>query len=246
MHPLLLRPRFTQEVSRSWRRAAQALAADLQICDEGRELGQYADFVHRWGSRVVQEEHRVLAAPPHWRATRGARPFNGPLQNRQNQEVRSRKGAAAAAAGQGAQGSVRRRAAAETSDDSDLAPTLKVPRGWVCWSLHNLHNKHNEHNLHNEHNIHNLHNMHNMHNLLLGFENFPFCAARRERAFLKSPLQQPPRSSVKTLLWCFNLRSDRGGGLRNYWQFRRCIPPVPQRSDVGRHLHHIPPGGFVG
>ena len=41
--------------------------------------------------------------------------------------------------------------------------------------------------------------MHNMHNLLLGFENFPFCAARRERAFLKSPLQQPPRSSVKTL-----------------------------------------------
>jgi len=58
MNPLLLRPRFTQEV-------AQALAADLQICDEGRELGQYADFVHRRGSRVVQEEHRVLAAPPH-------------------------------------------------------------------------------------------------------------------------------------------------------------------------------------
>ena len=39
------------------------------------------------------------------------------------------KATAAAAAGQGAQDSVRRRAAAETSDDSDLAPTLKVPRG---------------------------------------------------------------------------------------------------------------------
>ena len=39
------------------------------------------------------------------------------------------KAAAAAAAGQGAQDSVLRRAAAQTSDDSDVAPGLKFPRG---------------------------------------------------------------------------------------------------------------------
>ena len=198
----------------------------------------FTDEEAEWCKKSIESLQRLLTDAQ--REERGL--STGLCRAARTKKSAQEKAAAAAAAGQGAQGSVRRRAAAETSDDSDLAPTLKVPRGWVCWSLHNLHNEHNEHNLHNEHNIHNLHNMHNMHNLLVGFENFPFCAARRERAFLKSPLQQPPRSSVKTLLWCFNLRSDRGGGLRNYWQFRRCIPPVPQRSDVGRHLHHIPPG----
>ena len=90
--------------------------------------------------------------------------------------------------------------------------------------------------------------MHNMHNLLVGFENVPFCAARRERAFLKSPLQQAGNShqEARSRLFCDALTyalteeeareimdssdMDRPG------QFRHCIPPVPQRSDVGRHL----------
>ena len=42
--------------------------------------------------------------------------------------------------------------------------------------------------------------MHNMHNLLVGFENFPFCAARRERAFLKVPSNS--HQEARSRLFC--------------------------------------------
>ena len=52
----------------------------------------------------------------------------GTARTKKSAQDKAAAAAAAAAAGQGAQDSVGRRAAAEMSDDSDVAPGLKVPR----------------------------------------------------------------------------------------------------------------------
>ena len=97
----------------------------------------FTDEAASWCKKSIESLQRILTD-----AQREERGFPTGLRRctARTKNSAQEKATAAAAAGQGAQDSVRRRAAAETSDDSDLAPTLKVPRGWVCCLLYNLHN----------------------------------------------------------------------------------------------------------
>ena len=82
-------------------------------------------FEAEWCKKSIESLQRLLTDAQ--REERGI--STGLRRTARTKKSAQEKAVAAAAAGQGAQDSVLRRAAAETSDDSDLAPTLKVPRG---------------------------------------------------------------------------------------------------------------------
>ena len=67
--------------------------------------------------------------------------------------------------------------------------------------------------------------MHNMHNLLLGFENFPFCTARRSRLFCDALTYALTEEEAREIMDS----SDAA--------FRLYLKGLM----FGRHLHHIPP-----
>ena len=135
MHPLLLRPRFTQEVSRRrpevdgvlhklWQQTYKS-AMKAENLDSTPISFTDSDEEAEWCKKSIESLQRLLTDAQ--REERGLSTGLRLCRTARTKKSAQEKAAAAVAACQGAQDSVRRRAAAETSDDSDLLPTLKVP-----------------------------------------------------------------------------------------------------------------------
>ena len=85
--------------------------------------------------------------------------------------------------------------------------------------------------------------MHNMHNLLVGFENFPFCAARRSRLFCDALTYALTEEEAREIMdspdaaFCLYLK-----GLLLAGTFRvklRCYLPVTARAHLQNMVFNV-------